>query len=94
MLRFWAGIAPDPSRESLTLSRVEFHRTACKLMIKILRRTKKYIFCRFDPKKVGIILIRSHRMAVAALAVVIFACDGLRGKEVSAPDSAVRQCLF
>ena len=41
------------------------------LLSKILQHTKKYAFCQSD-KKLGIILIHSHQMAIAVLAVVIF----------------------
>ena len=50
-----------------------------KLMTRILQHTKKYIFCQSD-KKIGIILINSHLMAIVVLAVVIFLFDNLREK--------------
>ena len=57
-----------------------------KLITKILRHTKKYIFYQSDQKKIHIILIHSHQTSVAVLAVVIFFLfDNSQGKEVSAP---------
>ena len=54
-----------------------------KLITKILWHTKK-IYCNFLfsnlTKKIGVILISSHGMAVVVLAVVIFLIDSLREK--------------
>ena len=41
-----------------------------KLITKILKHTKKYIFCRSD-KNIGIILIHAHWTAAVVLAAVI-----------------------
>ena len=49
-----------------------------RLISKTVQHTPKYIFCLCD-KKIGIILIHSHRMIVVVLAVVIFSLfDHLR----------------
>ena len=62
-----------------------FHLLAHKLITKILRHTKKYVFCQSD-KKIGIILIHSHWMVIVVLAVVFFIFDSAKGKEVRAVD--------
>ena len=59
-----------------------------KLVSKILRHTKKIYFCWSD-QKIGIILIHSHQVAIAVLAVVTFLFDSLREKR-SVPLTKVR----
>ena len=51
-----------------------------KLITKVLWHTKTYVFYCPSEKKIGIILIHSHQMAIVVLAVVIFWFDNLREK--------------
>ena len=63
-----------------------FHSTH-KLITKILWHAKNYIaFFASLRKNIGIILIHSHRMAIAVLAVVLFFIWQSTRKDVSAPD--------
>ena len=64
-----------------------------KVTTKLLWHTIKLcIFCQSD-KKIGIILMYSHQMAIVVLAVVIFLFDNLRGKRSVSLSSRELQVL-
>ena len=56
-----------------------------KLITKILRHNKKYIFCQ-SHRTIGVISIHSHQTAIVVFAAVIFSFDN--------PREIVRYCMF